>query len=199
MKRDGLTSLLHPPSKVPIHALWHVVMAGLESIWPGGGGRTTIEGRNMGDVWPHSALPQDEGADDASAGYVPFHKLSQWLTYSLMEPLAEAGLSLTETGYMTGLPEYRNGGLFVDLGVLAPKDPGAVFPPASHKPDSELIVEWRALTVILLVSMTGVFPNPTSFPFSHLPTHLHFTLGTLGFTHTQTHTEREEPPPSTND
>ena len=121
-------------------------MYGLESIWPSG--RTTIEGHAMGDVWPHSALPTD--ASDASSGYVPFHKLSQWLTYSLFEPLAEAGLKLTETQYMTGLPEYRNGGLFVDLGVLTAKYPEILS--SSHKPDSEVIVEWRALTVILLVS-----------------------------------------------
>jgi hypothetical protein len=136
---------------VPIHALWHVVMAGLESIWPSG--RTSINGRSMGDVWPHSALQQSGGGGDgASAGFVPFHKLSQWLTYSLMEPLADpGGLVLTETRHMTGLPEYRNGGLFVDMGVLVPKDPAAVLPPAAHKPDSEMIVEWRALTVVLLV------------------------------------------------
>ena len=131
-------------------------MAGLESIWPAG--RTTVGGKSMGDVWPHRALLTGGGEGDnagPSAGLVPFHKLSQWLTYSLMEPLAApGGLVLTETGHMTGLPEYRNGGLFVDMGVLVPKDPGAVLPPAAHKPDSEVIVEWRALTVVLLVRRT---------------------------------------------
>lgn len=128
-------------------------MAGLESIWPTG--RTTVNGTSMGDVWPHSALAQGDGGP--SAGLVPFHKLSQWLTYSLMEPLAApGGLVLTETGHMTGLPEYRNGGLFVDMGVLVPKDPAAVLPPAAHKPESEVIVEWRALTVVLLVRKSCV-------------------------------------------
>ena len=59
---------------------------------------------------------------------------------------------------MTGLPEYRNGGLFVDLGVLTPKpalldasqkdkgNDGVPAIPAEHP----AIVEWRALTVILL-------------------------------------------------
>lgn len=133
-------------------------MAGLESIWPSG--RTSVRGRSMGDVWPHSALATTAAADGAgSGGLVPFHKLSQWLTYSLMEPLADpGGLLLTETRHMTGLPEYRNGGLFVDLGVLVPKDPGAVLPPASHRPDSEVIVEWRALTVVLLVRTAAAVP-----------------------------------------
>ncbi|EWM21139.1 Protein of unknown function DUF1688 [Nannochloropsis gaditana] len=146
------------PASVPVHDLWRVVMDGLESIWPAG--RTSVGGRPMGDVWPHSALAlggkvAEEGdgglgeEKEAGACLVPFHKLSQWLTYSLMEPLAEAGLALTETRHMTGLPEYRNGGLFVDLGVLEAKRP-ELLDPAGHAPGSEVIVEWRALTVVLL-------------------------------------------------
>jgi hypothetical protein len=146
------------PASVPVHDLWRVVMDGLESIWPAG--RTSVGGRPMGDVWPHSALAPGgqvaEGGDgglgeekEAGTCLVPFHKLSQWLTYSLMEPLAEAGLALTETRHMTGLPEYRNGGLFVDLGVLEAKRP-ELLDPAGHAPGSEVIVEWRALTVVLL-------------------------------------------------
>ncbi len=140
------------PAEVPVHDLWYAVMFGLESIWPAG--RTTVAGRSMGDVWPHSALKkttekEEEEEEDATAGLVPFHKLSQWLTYSLLEPLTEAGLLLTETAHMTGLPEYRNGGLFVDLGVLVPKYP-EILAASGHLPDSEVIVEWRALTVVLL-------------------------------------------------
>jgi len=47
-----------------------------------------------------------------------------------------------------GLAEYRNGGLFVDLGVLVPKHASALT--EAHAVDSELIIEWRALTVALL-------------------------------------------------
>jgi hypothetical protein len=47
------------------------------------------------------------------------------------------------------VPEYRNGGLFVDLGVLVPKK-SSIFDTSGHLPDSEVIVEWRALTVVLL-------------------------------------------------
>ncbi len=49
---------------------------------------------------------------------------------------------------LTGLPEYRNGGLFVDLGVLRPKHDGVLA--RRHEVGSELVVEWRALTVALL-------------------------------------------------
>lgn len=57
-------------------------MYGFEAMWPKG--RTELDGRSMGDVWKHPLL-----ADDGSgwSQLVPFHKLSQWLTYSLMEPL----------------------------------------------------------------------------------------------------------------
>lgn len=152
------------PAAVTVHDLWQAVMYGLESIWPAG--RTMVEGKSMGDVWPHSALLKhkrdmdgredgedgeegEEEEEDATRGLVPFHKLSQWLTYSLLEPLGEAGLLLTDTTHLTGLPEYRNGGLFVDLGVLVPKK-SSILDPAGHLPDSEVIVEWRALTVVLL-------------------------------------------------
>jgi hypothetical protein len=79
---------------------------------------------------------------------VPFHKLSQWLSYSLIEPLEWAGYRVVEVDGLTGLPEYRNGGLFLDAGVIALKDPGEAARP--HPVDSPLVVEWRALTVALL-------------------------------------------------
>ncbi|OJH36302.1 URC4/urg3 family protein [Cystobacter ferrugineus] len=117
------------------------VLQSLGPIWPG---RITLDGMNLGDVWPHSAL----GALDHSDSLVPFHKLSQWLTYSLLEPLEEGGLQVTGLEELTGLPEYRNGGLLVDGGVLVPRDE-RLFTDA-YKPGSEPIVEWRALTVALL-------------------------------------------------
>jgi hypothetical protein len=79
---------------------------------------------------------------------VPFHKLSQWLSYSLIEPLEWAGYTVTEIDGLTGLPEYRNGGLFLDTGVIALKDPADA--DRAHAVDSVLVVEWRALTVALL-------------------------------------------------
>ncbi len=49
---------------------------------------------------------------------------------------------------------HRNGGLFVDHGVLVPKDAGVLVAPggggAPLTVDSATIVEWRALTVALL-------------------------------------------------
>ena len=79
---------------------------------------------------------------------VPFHKLSQWLAYSLIEPLEALGIVVTGIDELTGLAEYRNGGLFIDLGVLRPRDPAVLG--NAHEPGSEIVVEWRALTVALL-------------------------------------------------
>jgi Protein of unknown function (DUF1688) len=127
--------------KLPARKILSTVLEGLGSIWPG---RTSLAGTNLGDVWCHSAL------DPTSVGHglVPFHKLSQWLTYSLMEPLEEAGVEVQHVEELTGLAEYRNGGLFVDTGVIGLKDPAAASTP--HPVSSELVVEWRALTVTLL-------------------------------------------------
>ncbi|MCW5738360.1 MAG: URC4/urg3 family protein [Enhydrobacter sp.] len=103
------------------------VLERLSPIWPS----------PMGDVWPHPAV-----------GLVPFHKLSQWLSYSLVEPIEGAGLKVVELDALTGLPEYRNGGLLVDAGALRPKQ--ARLLTDTFKPGDEAIVEWRALTVALL-------------------------------------------------
>jgi hypothetical protein len=98
---------------------------------------------------------------------VPFHKLSQWLTYSLLEPLQELGLEITGLDDLTGLPEYRNGGLCLDLGLLQAKDLN-VFQQA-HAVDSEIIVEWRALTVILLDRIAEEIRNQLGMNAAQLP------------------------------
>ena len=128
-------------TSVPLGDALQAVLHGLGAIWPG---RIAIDGVNLGDVWRHSGVVRG----DATHGLVPFHKLSQWLTYSLVEPMLEAGVDVTEIDALTGLAEYRNGGLFVDLGVLALRDPGTAAAPLAV--DAELVVEWRALTVGLL-------------------------------------------------
>ena len=135
---DVLTSDCTP---VALGDALHAVLHGLGAIWPG---RITVDGINLGDVWRHPAMV----SGDATHGLVPFHKLSQWLTYSLVEPMLEAGIDVTGVDALTGLAEYRNGGLFVDLGVIELRDPGAAASPLAA--DSELVVEWRALTVALL-------------------------------------------------
>jgi hypothetical protein len=127
--------------KLPANAVLQAVLAGLGDIWAG---RIAIAQVNLGDVWPHPAL----GDVGLGSQLVPFHKLSQWLTYSLLEPLQELGLEVTELDQLTGLPEYRNGGLCLDLGLLQAKH--AAVTQTSHLPQSEVIVEWRSLTVILL-------------------------------------------------
>jgi hypothetical protein len=119
----------------------------LGPIWPA---RLTLGGVALGDCWKHSAL---KTADETS-GLVPLHKLSQWLSYSLIEPLQWAGLEVTDIDGLTGLAEYRNGGLFIDIGVLKLRDPTAVS--REHTVDSELVVEWRALTVALLDRLADI-------------------------------------------
>ncbi len=126
--------------KLPAETLLQAVLDGFSSIWPG---RISLEGENLGDVWPYAPLER-EGFEPL----VPFHKLSQWLTYSLIEPIEKGGVSVVDVGAMTGLPEYRNGGLFLDGGVLVPKERSAF--DKVYTPDMEFIVEWRALTVALL-------------------------------------------------
>ena len=114
-----------------------LVLSALGPIWPG---RLTFDGVPLGDCGRHRAVPGD--------GFVPFHKLSQWLVYSLIEPLTEADFNITDIDGLTGLAEYRNGGLFLDSGVVVPRDPALLAQPLD--PFAEPVVEWRALTVVLL-------------------------------------------------
>lgn len=117
------------------------VLRGLGPIWPG---RIQLGSTNLGDVWVHPLL----GSQNTTQALIPFHKLSQWLTYSLIEPLIEGGLNVDGVEELTGLAEYRNGGLLLDRGLIELRDQSQA--QASHCPDSPLVIEWRALTVVLL-------------------------------------------------
>lgn len=138
---EAVASLAGRDGVVHAEALLGLVLKTFSPIWPG---RITLGSQNLGDVWRHSKV-RGEGDTDK---LVPFHKLSQWLTYSLLEPLAEAGIKVGYLDELTGLAEYRNGGLLVDGGVLELKKPELLN--EKHSPSSELVVEWRALTVSLL-------------------------------------------------
>lgn len=116
--------------------LLRAVLDGLGEIWPG---RVKLGGVNLGDAWAYEKAP---------GGLAVFHKLSQWMTYSLIEPLMEAGFNVTDVDKLTGLAEYRNGGLLVDRELITLRDLKKM--DESHRPDSELIIEWRGLTVALL-------------------------------------------------
>jgi hypothetical protein len=111
------------------------------TIWPSA---LVLDGVPVGDAGRHPAVRTSHITD----GIVPFHKLSQWLTYSLLEPLETAGLMVERLDELTALPEYRNGGLLVDLGLIRPRT--AIDLRIKHEVASELIVEWRALTVALM-------------------------------------------------
>jgi len=123
------------------------VLRSFAPIWQSG---SKVMGLPAGDVWPHlwAGEATGEGPNPQTEGWVPFHKLSQWLTYSLIEPLQWAGVKVTGLDALTGLPEYRNGGLLLDTGVIVPRRPASL--DRTWRPADEFIVEWRALTVTLL-------------------------------------------------
>lgn len=147
---------------VPLPTLWDTLMTGLVSIWPAT--RTQIDGVALGDAWPCGSMPSHP--TQPWENIVPFHKLTQWLTYSLMVPMEKlANVHFAGVELMTGLPEYRNGGLLVDTGLLTLKEEDAQRGLAQYQmnatragqpnvevvplftADDDVIVEWRALTV----------------------------------------------------
>jgi hypothetical protein len=117
------------------------LLTSLSPIWPSD---NIIGNYRLGDCWRHDAV----AGPGLTAGWLPLHKLSQWLTYSLIEPFIWAGITVTGIAALTGLPEYRNGGLLLDAGALSLRDRG--YAKHTWTPADELVVEWRALTVALL-------------------------------------------------
>jgi hypothetical protein len=94
------------------------------------------------------AAPAGGRRPGPTAGWVPFHKLSQWLAYSLFEPFEWAGVAVTGRDDLTAparvsqwrtVARHRRAPLRNDADAASRWDVG-----------SELVVEWRALTVALL-------------------------------------------------
>lgn len=127
---------------IPAPAILRAVLDGFGMIWPG---RLKAGEVDLGDVWVHSQLSVHHHSFES---LVPIHKLSQWMTYSLIEPIEEAGYKVTDVEGLTGLAEYRNGGLMIDSGLLTLRNP--TWGEQNWAPDSDLIIEWRALTIVLL-------------------------------------------------
>jgi hypothetical protein len=156
---DHLAALAQS-NRIAAPVILREVLTHLGPIWPS---RLTLDGVPLGDCWKHSALK----TGDATDGLVPLHKLSHWLSYSLIEPLQWAGIEVTDIDGLTGLAEYRNGGLFIDTGVLNLRDPGAA--QREHTVDSELVVEWRALTVALLDRLADAIRTKLNMDRQSLP------------------------------
>jgi hypothetical protein len=145
-------------SELDLLKFWDVLQMLLIPAWPKD--RTTVGGFAIGDAWPLSTLKRYSGSseDDLGSFIQPFHKLTQWLTYSLMVPFQRIlSVRWKNAESLTALAEYRNGGLFVDLGVITLKKAtyergievsGQVLPQFGAGDD--VIVEWRALTLALL-------------------------------------------------
>ncbi|KAI9676334.1 MAG: hypothetical protein M1817_000491 [Caeruleum heppii] len=179
---DHPTTRMSSVPIIPVPTLWDMLMDGLASIWPPS--RTQIDGVSVGDAWPCSDMPSSPPGQPWES-IVPFHKLTQWLAYSLMGPMTKVlGIRFAGAELMTGLPEYRNGGLLIDTGLLTLKPDDMrrgleafhVNAQKSGQPkvevvplfstDDDVVVEWRALTIgfldELLVEINGVLGLSTA-------------------------------------
>ncbi|WVW80139.1 hypothetical protein I302_102114 [Kwoniella bestiolae CBS 10118] len=148
---------------LPLSSFWSTLFELLLPIWPSRTTLPTYPSEPLGDVWPCASLSKslDESGTKREEGddYVVFHKLTQWLCYSLVEAIeSHAGWRVDRGRGQTGLPEYRNGGLLVDLEVLTIKPsslgsnayPNGQDKPPVLEPSHPAVIEWRAMTVICL-------------------------------------------------
>lgn len=148
------------PASVVAQDILTMILTSLAGIWLAD---NMIGDQPVGDCWSH----KDVAGPGLTKGWMPFHKLSQWLTYSLLEPLGWAGVTVGGLDDLTGLPEYRNGGLFIDTGVLVLREPS--WTARSWSPADELVVEWRALTVALLDELAPLVRGRLSLSAGEMP------------------------------
>jgi hypothetical protein len=149
----------HPADSAAHDILSHILIS-LSALWPAG---NAIGDQALGDCWRHSAV-RGEGLSD---GWMPLHKLSQWLTYSLLEPFEWNGVKVRDASALTALPEYRNGGLMMDSGLVRLRDEAAAG--QLWQPGDEIIVEWRALTVALMDEVAAAVRGQLRLDEHHLP------------------------------
>lgn len=65
-----------------------------------------------GDVFPCGAIQYN--SNDSTDHYVPFHLMSQWLVYSLIEPMERLlGATIEGTELLTPLANFRNGKVYI--------------------------------------------------------------------------------------
>ena len=145
---------------VTAHDIFSQIVIGMAEIWPAA---NAIGHVPLGDCWRHSAV-RGPGLTD---GWVPFHKLSQWMTYSLLEPFEWAGVKIRGIEALTALPEYRNGGLMIDSGLLRLRDEKAT--EQLWQQGDEIVVEWRALTVALMDEVARSVREKMHMDEAHLP------------------------------
>jgi hypothetical protein len=160
LKKYALNATNSVADHLQAHDLLALLLKTLSRIWPSG---SVFDGYAVGDCWPHAAL----GKSSQTQGWIPFHKLSQWLTYSLLEPFEWCGIPVTGLDQLTGLPEYRNGGLLLDGGVLSLKVSEAA--QHLHHPRDEFIVEWRTLTVALLDELAPLVRSQLGLTEAQMP------------------------------
>ncbi|KAI8092103.1 hypothetical protein BDF21DRAFT_377193 [Thamnidium elegans] len=145
---------------IHLETLWPVVYE-IGELWTVSQEKTRGGTLGLGDVWPCPSLGENQ--------FVPFHKLSQWLVYSLIEPMEKLmGAIIEGTEQLTPLPDYSNGGLLIDTGFLTlkktdyergitnyrqnsllPGQPKIEMIPTFEMSDP-VVIEWRALTIAYL-------------------------------------------------
>jgi hypothetical protein len=139
----------------PAAVLERVVSHWAEVLRPDG----RVLGLPAGDVWPHlwagSASAPGHGAlgtvdteratDPGTGGWLPLHQTAQWLVFSLLEPLAQAGVQLADDQGLTALAAGRAGAMLLDSGIAVPR--AAPDLQREWKVGDSWIIEWRALTL----------------------------------------------------
>ena len=135
----GLIDTLYQNAHIDVSHVFRILLHAFATIWP-----ERISSYQLGDVWHYEGISGEPGSENL----LPFHKLTQWMAYSLIDAWRMCGIEVIGDDVLTALPEYRNGGLLLDFGVIAPRGPG--FEDTEFSPDHAAVIEMRAMTIAVL-------------------------------------------------
>ena len=128
---------------ISVKELWNFIVNDFKDIW---NIYNKDDKETIGDIWTHPYLkiPCIEKSE-----LMPFHKISQWIIYSLIDVIKNYGnYKITDTMILSALPEYRNAGLLLEYQVITPKNRLAFSKIYTIK--DTFVVELRGLTIAIL-------------------------------------------------
>ncbi|MDN3721780.1 DUF1688 family protein [Roseibium salinum] len=134
------------------------LLEALAPVWEGGAALGDV---TLGDSFEHSELRGEEGN-----AIVPFHLAAQEMVYSLVEPLAWAGLEVSGLEDLTAPADHAHAALFVRSGVLTLRNGDADLPGEAER---DRMIELRAVSAALTDRLAEMLRRELEVPDAQLP------------------------------
>jgi len=158
-------------SAVQMHAVLDKIQDGLGPIWPDA---NKIGDVALGDTEVHPAL----ASGDETSMFLPLHAVSQFLAFSLIEPLAWAGYGCDGFDRLAGIADRTQCAFMLDGGLISISDEALFAEPVLS--EHVAVAELRGLTVALLDTLVREIRNRLEVGQEELPLVCLMEAGTKG-------------------